>query len=487
MLGKRTRSNSSSSRPVKAQEATRPAKRQVRAIEIAIPHAKRYKSSLKHCAWCPCSIESGCSSALFHLRNRRACSVDPPTPPRLHNSSLHSTERRRARSLSRSPPPLPLTRENLHSFEHSIASSSPMSIPRNPSPTRKDTAITDKKQLAGYNITVDKGIVFPESLADLVDILKRGREQEPSPHAQAIVDTRRAASVENEINARKMMEEHILFRGEGYPGGIKYLTLKDQVNLVKDFLPQPPRKTTPELWGSLARPQPDSCIGYITATEATTHTPTFAMPFTREEDDMAEWYNAVHNADTHFPFLTAQWKAAILGENQVQASLQAARDGALIVNYMYDFYSLAYPNRTPTQLETCHFSVTTEGYTIILWIHWREVNPEDGEIYFRMEEVEMARMGKLDDLLDMRRTLHNYVDFALGERLWSIKQALPAFWPNRPKKKVRRTNSQSSTTVSGSELRFDMPMTPSSNVGDGTNEHSVPAKKMKRKLIDVSQ
>lgn len=165
-----------------------------------------------------------------------------------------------------------------------------MSVPRNPSPTRIDTAIADKKQLAGYNITVDKGTALSEALADFVKTLKRSREQEHSPHAQAIIDTRRAASVQNEITARKLMEEHILFRGEGYSGGIKGLTLKDQVNLVKDYLPKPPRVTVPELWGSLARPQPDSCIGYITATEATTHTPAFAMPFTREEDDMADWY-----------------------------------------------------------------------------------------------------------------------------------------------------------------------------------------------------
>lgn len=125
-----------------------------------------------------------------------------------------------------------------------------MSVPRNPSPTRKDTAITNKKQLAGYNITVHKGIVLLAALVDFVKTLKRNREQEPSPHAQAIINTRRAASVEIKITARKMVE-HILFRGEGYFGGIKDLTLKDQVNLIKDCLPMPPRVIVPELWGSL--------------------------------------------------------------------------------------------------------------------------------------------------------------------------------------------------------------------------------------------
>jgi hypothetical protein len=69
------------------------------------------------------------------------------------------------------------------------------------------------------------------------------------------------------------------------------------------------------------------------------------------------------------------------------------------------------------------------------------MDPEDGEVYYRMEEVEMARMGKLNDLLDMRRMMHNYLDFAFGERLGSIKEALPAFWPNRPKRRVKMTKS----------------------------------------------
>lgn len=134
----------------------------------------------------------------------------------------------------------------------------------------------------------------------------------------------------------------------------------------------------------------------------------------------------------------------------------------------------------------CHLSLTTESYTTILWIHWREVNPEDSEVYFRMEEVEMARMGKLENLLVVRRMLHNYIDFALGERLRSIKEALSAFWPNRLEKKVKSTKSQSSTTVSGPELRLDMPITPLSSIGVSANRDVVPPKKIKRKLIDIA-
>jgi hypothetical protein len=140
------------------------------------------------------------------------------------------------------------------------------------------------KRLAGYNITFDHGTPFPNALAQFVKTLEIPRGEAPSPHAQAVVDTRRAAAMENESTGRRMMEGHLLFYGEAHADGILGLTHKDRVNLVREYLPPPPRPTVPELWGTLPRPQPDSCIGHITATEAKTHNPPLMMPFSREED-----------------------------------------------------------------------------------------------------------------------------------------------------------------------------------------------------------
>jgi hypothetical protein len=165
-----------------------------------------------------------------------------------------------------------------------------MRIPRNPSPTRVTGAVDDENQLTGYNITVFKGIKPPKVLADFVSRLTESRHQEPSPHAQSIIGTQKAALTTNEITAQIKMEEHVLFRGETYPDGIPGLTLQKQVNLVKDFLPDPPYPAVPALWGSLALPQPDSCIGYITAMEAAGCTPVLTMPLTKEEDAIAAWY-----------------------------------------------------------------------------------------------------------------------------------------------------------------------------------------------------
>jgi hypothetical protein len=98
-----------------------------------------------------------------------------------------------------------------------------------------------------------------------------------------------------------------------------------------------------------------------------------------------------------------------------------------------------------------------------------------------MEPVEMARMINLNDLLELRKILHNYVDFALGERLSSIKDALPPFWLNRPEKKAKKPRSQTSAT----SLRLDVLMTPSRSVGQSANSEGVAGKRQKRNLEET--
>jgi hypothetical protein len=103
----------------------------------------------------------------------------------------------------------------------------PMATPRNSSPTRKESVRTHLKRLAGYNITFDHGTPYPSAFGQFVKTLGEPRDEAPSPHAQAVIDTRRAAAMENESTGRRMMERHLLFYGEAHADGMPGLTLKD--------------------------------------------------------------------------------------------------------------------------------------------------------------------------------------------------------------------------------------------------------------------
>jgi hypothetical protein len=102
-----------------------------------------------------------------------------------------------------------------------------MAATRNPSPTRKELVRTHLKRLAGYNITFNHGTPYPSALGQFVKTLSEPRDEAPSPHAQAVLDTQRAAAMENESTGRRMIEGHLLFYSEAHADGMPGLTLKD--------------------------------------------------------------------------------------------------------------------------------------------------------------------------------------------------------------------------------------------------------------------
>jgi hypothetical protein len=81
------------------------------------------------------------------------------------------------------------------------------------------------------------------------------------------------------------------------------------------------------------------------------------------------------------------------GDKQIDARLRAAREGVLIVDYMSQFCSHTYPDRMLSQLEACYVSVMTEMMSSYLWLHQREVDPVDGEVYYWMEPIWSALLA----------------------------------------------------------------------------------------------
>jgi hypothetical protein len=121
-----------------------------------------------------------------------------------------------------------------------------------------------------------------------------------------------------------------------------------------------------------------------------------------------------------FPFLTSQWKAPKSGGTLYAAQNQAARDGAVLVNYLYDFYRTAY-DRTPTAVEAHHFSLQCDMSYGEIWVHWRE------DVNHHMEHIHSFSLRDEAAVAEARGFLRNIVTYATGERLLMLREALPLF------------------------------------------------------------
>ncbi|KAF1841288.1 uncharacterized protein K460DRAFT_294130 [Cucurbitaria berberidis CBS 394.84] len=332
---------------------------------------------------------------------------------------------------------------------------------RSGSPTR--SAWDNRATLRSYNIEVDAARALPHELQEHVDhVLLRARTQPPSPNARRIVQTRLAASLENESTGIRKVEPLLLFAGEDDPtalNAVPRLSSKLNFNLSRDFLPPvPPGKDLVRL----SQPQPDTAIGYLSNHQALSVDPQLATAFSVEEEEALGSFTL--NSSLMFPFLTSQWKPAT-GESHMIAHAQSARDGATIVRYLDEFYQTAY-TRHSTLLESSHISLTCDIQAVNIWIHWREVDAMGATRYY-MKSIYDCTLRNEKYLVEARAILWNHIDNALDARLQSLKAALKSFRDRYPKIKATmaksRASSKASASVASSIAYVSLPPTPSSN------------------------
>ena len=183
----------------------------------------------------------------------------------------------------------------------------------------------------------------------------------------------------------------------------------------------------------------------------------------------------------HFPFLTCQWKSPIGSHGQWHAQRQSARDGAAIVNYLHDFYTKA--GFDPTVVDTCHWSVTCDMMTAMLWVHWRTFEAETGAVEHHMQMVDQQFLRAIDDsentaMVNFRRRLRNVLDYAVGPRLIKIKAAIPS---------VELAEDKNPKHHASITSRKSQPSKPPSDQGYGGSPDSFPGpsatRGLKRKKI----
>jgi hypothetical protein len=146
----------------------------------------------------------------------------------------------------------------------------------------------------------------------------------------------------------------------------------------------------------------------------------------------------------HFPFLTCQWKSHVGAEGHSVARNQGARDGAAIVNYLRDFYESA--GQIPSVVDTCHWSLTCDILTVILWLHWAVFDPATGTMKHHMRQIDHQPLNTADDpnngpMGKFRQQLRAILSFSIGPRLQKLKAAIPLVHANKAQKSRRTAKS----------------------------------------------
>ncbi|KAH7119584.1 hypothetical protein B0J11DRAFT_582104 [Dendryphion nanum] len=144
----------------------------------------------------------------------------------------------------------------------------------------------------------------------------------------------------------------------------------------------------------------------------------------------------------------------------LHARYQAARDGAVVVNYLYEFYRNA--SIEPSIVQISHVSLTCDLETAEIWVHWRQ-----GGLH-HMELINKCSLRQLPEVESIRSNLRNIVEYSLGERLSDIKKAIPSFASSKAQGSVPTIPEDDCTTTSASpvpfvpKFQFAFPITPSS-------------------------
>lgn len=206
--------------------------------------------------------------------------------------------------------------------------------------------------------------------------------------------------------------------------------------------------------GARSQPQPDTAIGYLTPTEAEASVPPLATAFS--SDEALKMRRHTLNPSLLFPFLTCQWKPAA-GESHRIAMCQAARDGTVVVKYLHDYYKTAY-GRPASAVEALHLSVTCNVEMVNIWLHWREDGGSNTPTHY-IRSIHACTTWDAGPLLMSRAIPKNWLAYALGVRLSSIKDALPSFYDEYQSKAVkpapkpsRPASTQSTSSIQPNEL-----------------------------------
>lgn len=302
--------------------------------------------------------------------------------------------------MSMPPPPLSIT---------GAASSRSAS----PSKASEHKVCDNEDKLRYYGIYIRSHRELPFDLQAFINELKGGDSIDTvrSPNARHVAQRQGQAQHLSKQDGIDLLKDVLLFFENA---SLPMLAVKSKQNLDKRYLPPPRDSAWIKNYGPLESPEPDHLFGYRHSKESISTTIAFS------EEQEYSLFSCPIAQGLHFPFMSAQWKSPKNNQTHFQARLQGAQDGAVIVRYLYQFYTNV--GIVPATLDTAHFSLTIDMESAHLFVHWQEFEKELPAYY--MKPVMKAFLDNEQQVADMRHMMKNILAYAMGNRLARLRSVI---------------------------------------------------------------
>jgi hypothetical protein len=373
--------------------------------------------------------------------------------------------------------PVPLTYANIAKLNRANMSASTDTWGRqrgdgSESPSKRSkNAIDDATRLKKFNIF--PAAITPQQPAPIVALVRRiltSPRTQQSPNAKRVVTCSPLAEQMTERDGIRLLSPLLLFKSAWEDSGEPLIHVTEDTNLFRDRLP-------PQIHGlakariTLEQPRPDSMVGYLKNSHA--EALGLDVPFSVVEELAMDEFKV--SQEVHFPFLTCQWKSQRGSGSITDAQLQAARDGAAIVNSMHQLSDAATrAGLDPLDAENkCHFSLACDMSTAALFVHCRVGDAEESPSY-HMWRIAHALLSNEESMSALRLALRNILDWATTTRLNSMRAATAVLVTAMNKPRQRSVKNGSAQASSAGNFPGMIPLTP---VSDSTSDMLPPKKR----------
>jgi hypothetical protein len=289
-----------------------------------------------------------------------------------------------------------------------------------------------KEALRNFGVDVNTKSSLPQSLLDFErDILGKTSDL-TSPNAKKIGALKPFLDELNEASLVARISHLLMFQDktDDPETGKDYIIRLNNVSFNRDLV------SNQEM--SLTTPIPDVGIGYGTSTYFGQDLP---AAFNKEEERILSDFPI---ADTMLcPFLSSQFKSH--KGSMETAQRQGARDGVAVNNYMLNLFKAAKMEATARDVQ--HWSLTGNNEMVVLWVHWAELDPNNGSYRYYMKNIHTALLGSREPggmglgMFDFRQYLNNILGDAQTSRVTRIKEVLAAI--GKTKGSTSRSNQSS--------------------------------------------